>query len=306
MKYKSTYLLDNRSGKKKFRCPACGHTKTFTLYIHAQTMGYLSEVVGICDRINNCGHHLTPKQYLIGKPESLVLKNANSFANTQFIEKPISYIDNVNLTLSQKKDRNQNHLFQYLVKRFGNVYADILFRRYLIGSSDKWPGATVFWQVDIEQKIRAGKIMLFDQDSGRRVKEPFSHISWVHKNLKFDKEFNLKQCFFGEHILKQEPGVPVALVESERTALICYTYFPEYIWLAAGSLHGLCIEKCKVLKGREVVLFPDLGIGYEIWEKKAVEIRQALGLNLKVNYFLAQKAFTDNGEGMDLADFIYG
>lgn len=267
-------------------------------------MEYLSEEVGICDRINNCGYHFTPKQYLLGKPESLTLKNANSIANTLFAEKPTSYIDNANLTLTLNKDRNQNHLFQYLEKRFGNVYADILFRRYLIGSSNKWPGASVFWQMDIEQKIRAGKIMLFDQDSGRRVKEPFNHISWVHKELKIEKEFNLKQCFFGEHILKHEPGIPVAIVESERTAIICYTHFPEYIWLAAGSLHGLNIEKCKVLRGREVVLFPDLGKGYEIWEKKAVEIRQALGLNIKVNYCLAQKAYTDNDKGLDLADYL--
>lgn len=174
----------------------------------------------------------------------------------------------------------------------------------MIGSSDKWPDATVLWQVDIEQKIRAGKIMLFNQITGRRVKDPYSHISWVHKEMNFGKEFNLKQCFFGEHILKHEPGVPVAIVESERTAIICYTHFPEYIWLAAGSLHGLSIEKCMVLKWREVVLFPDLGKGYEIWEKKSVEIRQALGVNMKINYFLAQKAYADNGEGLDLADYI--
>ena len=42
--------------------------------------------------------------------------------------------------------------------------------------------------------------MLYDPTTGKRVKEPFNHISWVHKVIK-QPEFELKQCLFGEHLL---------------------------------------------------------------------------------------------------------
>ena len=41
--------------------------------------------------------------------------------------------------------------------------------------------------------------MLYDEDTGKRVKKPYNHITWVHNPDKDLKEksitdFNLKQC----------------------------------------------------------------------------------------------------------------
>jgi hypothetical protein len=67
---------------------------------------------------------------------------------------------------------------------------------------------------------------------------------------------------FGEHLLIDKTK-PVAIVESEKTAVIASVYLPQFIWVAVGSLTNLNAEKCNVLKGRTVTLFPDLN-GFDI------------------------------------------
>ena len=57
---------------------------------------------------------------------------------------------------------------------------DLLSVEYHVGTSKHWTGATVFWQVDNQGKVRTGKVMLYNPETGKRVKEPYSHVSWVH------------------------------------------------------------------------------------------------------------------------------
>ena len=94
-----------------------------------------------------------------------------------------------------------------------------LMSEYRVGTSKHWPGSCVFWQIDINGRVRTGKVMLYDAESGKRVKEPYSHLTWAHSLLKLP-DFNLRQCFFGEHLLPMNRGKPVALVESEKTAMV--------------------------------------------------------------------------------------
>ena len=39
----------------------------------------------------------------------------------------------------------------------------------------------------------------------------------------------------GEHLLPLCPKLPVALVEDEKTAVICSAVFPEFLWLAPAD-----------------------------------------------------------------------
>lgn len=73
----------------------------------------------------------------------------------------------------------RNNFCQWLCRMFGEQTALKLVLRYGIGTSRYWPGSCVFWQIDAEPRIRGGKIMLYDAVTGRRVKEPFSHVQWV-------------------------------------------------------------------------------------------------------------------------------
>jgi hypothetical protein len=43
-----------------------------------------------------------------------------------------------------------------------------------------------------------------------------------------------------------------------QTALPASEY-PIILWLVAENLSGLLIEKCQIFKGKNVMLFPDLG-----------------------------------------------
>jgi hypothetical protein len=60
-------------------------------------------------------------------------------------------------------------------------------------------------------------------------------INWLHTTLKrrhqLPKDWQLTQCLFGEHLLPQHPDKAVALVESEKTAIICAAHIDLADWL---------------------------------------------------------------------------
>jgi hypothetical protein len=165
--------------------------------------------------------------------------------------------------------------------------------------------------------------MLYDPVTGKRVKEPYSHITWVHtlihqtreirKNsaipaaITTNTEYNLKQCFFGEHLLKEQPDSIVAIVESEKTAIIASGFMEEHCWLAAGSLDGLTFEKCKALQGREVLLFPDAD-AFPKWEERMQQLRARLP-NIRFGMARYTDGITPTDEmpkGMDIVDWLMG
>ena len=143
--------------------------------------------------------------------------------------------------------------------------------------------------------------MLYNPDTGKRVKEPFDHITWVHSVLKL-VDYNLKQCFFGEHLLIDYPYKPVAIVESEKTAIIASVYLPQFVWLACGSLTNLNAARCQVLRGRHVVLYPDLNC-FEKWSSKGKEL--SFITRFVISDLLELRASeTDKLKGLDVADYL--
>lgn len=283
-------------------CPRCQHrAKTFSIYIDTETQEQLDPAVGRCNRESNCGYHYTPKQYFIDTGAARCIYTGTR-ARTQCsvsAPKPVSFVP-VEVFKASLKAFEKNDFAQYLITLFGSVVASELISRYFIGTSKHWPGSTVFWQIDLQGKIRTGKIMLYDPDTGKRIKVPFSHITWVHKALK-KPAFELQQCLFGAHLL-QDQGKPVALVESEKTAVIASAYLPQFIWLAVGSLTNFSAERCSILKGRSVFLFPDLN-GFEKWNSKAKEL-SALA-TFTVSDLLEKKATEEERQqGFDLADYL--
>ena len=88
--------------------------------------------------------------------------------------------------------------------------------------------------MDTNEQIRGAKIMLYNEHTGKRVKEPYNHINWLHKAIK-EPSFNLCQCLFGLHLINEDYQKEIAIVESEKTAITMSTYVPDYICLATGS-----------------------------------------------------------------------
>ncbi len=163
--------------------------------------------------------------------------------------------------------------------------------------------ATVFWQTDNQNKVRTGKIMLYNSETGKRIKEPYNHVTWVHSIL-HKGDYNLKQCFFGEHLLPEDKSRPVALVESEKTALIASYYLPQFLWIASGGKNG-CFNanSLSVLTGRNVVLFPDLG-ATEYWQSK-IGLMKSYGIEVQMfDYLEANATENERKEGYDIADYL--
>lgn len=215
---------------------------------------------------------------------------------------PPSYID-MDIVSRSLKGYPKNKLFQFLSSQFGEAAVMKLMEKYRIGSSKHWDGATVFWQTDRKGRVRTGKIMLYNPETGKRVKQPFNHVTWVHSLLQ-KSDFHLRQCFFGEHLLASNTNSPVALVESEKTALIASYYLPQYLWIASGGKNGCFNEHClSVLAGRYVVLFPDLG-ATEYWKSK-IGLLKEYGIDVRLfDYLEAHASEDERNEGYDIADYL--
>ena len=294
------YTLQPYKGtNSRYHCPACRHrSKTFSRYIDTETNQQLHPDVGRCSREINCGYHYKPGQYFKDND----MPAAPPTYRPQPVQyKPTSYIPKDVFTASLKH-YHDNHLVQYLLHLLGAKVAGQLADRYHIGTSKHWPGATVFWQVDAQGHVRTGKVMLYNPATGKRVREPYNHISWAHTVLQLP-DYNLRQCLFGEHLLPHT-SKPIAITESEKTALIGSAYMPQYTWLAAGSLSSLTPARCNVLKGRRVILFPDLN-AHEKWTAKARELSHVA--NILVSDAL-ELAATDEerAKGWDVGDYLVG
>ncbi|WCT13509.1 DUF6371 domain-containing protein [Mucilaginibacter jinjuensis] len=337
------HLQPYRGMQTRHHCPQCKHhSKSFVRYVNIETGAELATHVGRCNRFDKCGYHYNPRKYYLDsgyKPWTAdgvtfnrnfdAISHPNDRQHRQWLRdnrleytppspKPVKtiqqYIDGHDVDSSYNNYDNNNFV-QYLIKRFGYDKANELVGKYRIGTSNHWPGATIFWQIDTENYARTGKIMLYDKETGKRVKAPFNHITWAHSLLmkhKTDIDFQLNQCLFGEHLLADLPeptprkkGTPIALVESEKTAIIASATMPQFIWLACGSLNGLNPIKCRILRGRQIMLFPDVN-AYALWQKQARLMQQMLpGSTITVSPVLEELATDqDRQNGVDLADVL--
>jgi len=195
--------------------------------------------------------------------------------------------------------------------RIGNTLA-----AYCIGHSKK--GHTIFWQIDEKQRVRTGKMMKYypvdHPKAGHRDKESEYGFDWIHSALfrsqKFpefdDEKMEVKQCLFGQHLMKAWPNATINIVESEKTAVlmaIAYGNNAAQIWMACGGLYNITREKLKPLMddGRRIQLFPDRD-GIKKWIEKAVQLNyDKLGFNTEA---VKDWWVPEDGEKADIADVV--
>lgn len=283
------YRLEPYKGVgSRYTCPQCGKQRVFVRYIDTYTNQHLGHDIGRCNREVECGYHKPPGN------SKVKIQNSKLHAPVYTPPALVASVTPTEVYHSTMAGYEHNSLVQFLQQRLGAVAdVDALVQRYGVGTHGHWPGSTVFWQRDINGRIRGGKVMLYDATSGRRVKQPYSHISWMHRIMQQDN-YTLVQCLFGEHLLKGS-ALPVAVVESEKTALIAAALMPQYLWLASGSAGNLSAARCKILQGRRVVLYPDAGM-YQRWASVAAGIP-----GCKVSRLLETGAFAT---GYDIADWL--
>lgn len=299
------HLEKYRTGSKG-TCPSCGRHNCFVHYVDSEGKIIFPDNVGLCDHVNTCGYHYTPKNYFSDNPSEKPLESWGTMntttANRAIEKKEPSFISS-SVMQSTLTSFGLNPLFLFLKERFGEQETRRLFGMYNVGTAKLWGGSTIFWQVDVHGKVRSGKVMAYDAKTGHRVKDDGVHVCWAHSLLKQEK-FNLCQCLFGEHLLASMPDAQVILVESEKTAIIASHFIPQYVWLATGGMQGCFKKEClSVLRNRDVVLMPDLG-AWNVWNKKALLLKDICH-SVHMSDILEQRATEEQrAAGLDIADFL--
>lgn len=191
-------------------------------------------------------------------------------------------------------------------------------RAYLVGHSKD--GYTLFWQIDNVARPRTAKMMRYRSD-GHRDKEDRYACTWFHsrmdkrlvsdgkggKTIYYDSDKQERvNTLFGMHILDCYKSATVNLVESEKTAIFCATYFGKpdrAIWMATGGLKALKRETLLPIieQGRQIVLYPDHD-GRADWEAKMKEIGYE---NMWINTATIDMYWKQqDGEKADFADIL--
>ncbi len=287
-------------GSRKWICPECGR-KTFVCYVDANGQ-VLNVSVGKCDRADKCAYHYPPRQYFEDNKLMGVRVPQRRLSRPMFRPQPRpTYIDNEKIfkpSVTVTMSRN-NNLVDYLKTVFDADTVNQMVRDYYIGTSKHFGGAaTVFYQVDQYGKIHRGKVMQYNPNNGKRVKEPFAMFTTVHKLMNLGDNLP-PQCLFGEHLLPDHPDMTVAIVESEKTAIIASGVFGDCITLACGGCANLTATMCEPLRGRDVVLFPDNG-KFDEWGEKGKQMHRLFG-RLRISAIMEREALN---VGDDIGDLF--
>ena len=161
------FILEKYRGiSTRYTCPQCGRKHTFTRYIDTENNNqYLSERVGKCNRLDKCGYHYTPKQYFTDNPHK-----RDNFLVVDGSLRP--FTDNPWL-----KDKSENVVA--LLQNIGKSNKATATKPTSPHLHHPWVG-----------RVRAGKIMHYDEWSGKRLKiekvllKPFEqHLYFISRSL---------------------------------------------------------------------------------------------------------------------------
>ncbi len=304
-----------RGTKSRHTCPQCGKKSEFTRFINTDTGEHLPDNVGICNRSSSCGYRYTAKQYFADNPKTdkKDFNKGKKRSNSNYVFAQKQYSANLQNNFSQPDYIAPEHLKATLGNYDRNAFVQFLFdlfpdcseeiqavlKMYFVGTYEDY---CCFPQIDRLNRVCKAKLIKFNRGSGKRLKGEFDTSSLKTK-LKLKADFNYKQIFFGEHLLRSDALRPVAIVEAEKTAIVASLCFPEYIWLATGSKQWLKPERLQRLDGRQIILYPDAD-GFDQWQSVATDA-QRQGLSVKASALIENFATDQQKQNQyDLADYL--
>ena len=270
-------LVFNSKRDYKLITPCCGRNNTDGKFINYKN---LSPEYGYC---HSCGKaSLPPTIYVNENGEQYIWNELENKFQTDLILPKKSIINTPKLTVQKFinesiiwqyfKINPENNLLQYLRKTYGDIKTEDAKETYALGTSND--GGIIFWSINSNLKVQKAKIVYY-YTIGKRTNK----FKVPYKNE--DGYFN---CLFGEHLVydKIRAKKTIVLTESEKTAIIGYILFPQYIWLAYGGINGLTENKVSPLIGHNVLIIPDMSENAVSIILNKIPLLISLGINAKI------------------------
>ena len=293
--FKHYSLAKYRGPGSKHRCPNCGE-KTWKPYVDESGTPFsedfkdadpkireLAETVGRCDNVRKCGWNYTPKQFF-EETRTGVPKYREGYKPPP----PPTTAKPLNFEYVRKSFRPYHSTFaQYLrdVAKFPKDRLDRVLQDYWVGATQSQ--RICYWMIDINGNCVDGKFMAYKPDGHR---DHDQHPTWARKQLirQEHRQGRLTQKeveeledqlvprpYFGTHLLADPryKDKPVALVEGEKSCLICSLVIPRYLWIACGTSNFNIAKLLPVVsQKRKLFIFPDLD-QVENWRAATEELK---------------------------------
>lgn len=315
------YRFRLNSSIGKGTCPKCGHRGRFSFYYDYQRQSIIDSRCGRCDRIENieCQYHYTPSEYFKDHPgyftnEKHEINDSNeSNKSNESNDKLIT--DSLNDLEYLDKDYLRDSFFQFkpinpfliFLKNIGlddiEILRSVISKMNVLFLDDE---DIAFMYEDLEGRWTRGKIMKYDR-TGHRLKDEEGKyvkgsINSFHNIMKIDRALMPELHLYGLHLLNREENnnKSVAIVESEKSAVLANHYFPEMVWMATSGLSNLNYKRLKPLEDREIILYPDSGC-FNLWRDKIEKENIKRFMDISINDTFEGAEFN---KGYDIADYI--
>lgn len=248
-----------RKGGKKERCPQCGKMRFVPFVLTADPSVKAGEEYGRCDREQSCGYFRYPggevkvdsdREYIPEPPKEPILFPSD-----------LAFRDCVTV---------RNSLFLAYSSIVGVGTLKNMMNAYHCGTGGH--GECIYYQYD-GTHVRTAKAILYGKDGHRlKTEDGGLPVWWLHKSpalRQYTAGHELKQCFFGQHLLSRYPNAKVYVVEAEKTAVMMAATDKcgkGRLWIACGGSQMLkgAIDLMPLM-GRDVYLVPDDG---QFWNWK--------------------------------------
>lgn len=259
--------------KKRTQCPLCNSHDGFARFISGGDI--IGDGFGHCF---SCGETIFPdkneKQPFIY--ESNIEKMPYSVPKDEFSALKGSFSDTLRKKLVDVLPKSLKVSMKYEVVSIGT--------------------ATGFPLIDYKGDVRSIKIMEYAENMHRIKEGGKSAIRWYHSGrIKENQYFD--SCFFGENLIKNNDYEQIAIVESEKTAIVGASVLKNVLFLACGSKSNIKQMVYKGLKDKDVILYPDAD-GWQAWDEflKAAKVK-----NWKIS-----NVCKELGDKEDICDVLLG
>ncbi len=279
---------------KYMSCPSCGRKGKYRDYYDTYTNTPVANMVcGKCFSVS-CGYNVTAYAYYQEHPDE---RSTPPKGWKPAPPPPTSYIDAQHVTDYMTEDIDRSNLLAYLAPIVGREALSEVVQRYFVGvdadGSTRWP------QVDTAGRIREIKVQQHNRFNGHRAGATYMVHSNLRERNEIDPESRPEQCLFGLHLLADATAdTTAAVVESEKTAVMCAAVFPDVVWLAtggSGNFRLIAEAQDRLRRCAAVIIYPDAGC-FQKWREDTEQ--------LKIKNVVVSSLCEGHPSNTDIADLL--